>query len=149
MDGGPIAVVRALYDAYNRRNWAAALPCIADGCEWQNMATGWTYRSGAEVVAGMQRFTTAFPDLRVELTNVIRQGDALAFEWRGQGTLQQPLHRPEGWYAPTGRSFTQYGCCVAEVRDSRIVRCRDYFDGESLRHQLGLSAPRPAPPAVG
>lgn len=147
MDDGAVAAIRALYDAYNRRDWAAALARIADACEWQNVATGWTYHSAAEVVQGMRRFTTAFPDLRVEVTRVIQQGDAVAFEWHGRGTLTAPLHRPEGWYAPTGQSFAQDGCCVAEVRAGQVARCRDYFDGQTLLRQLGLAAPHPEPPA--
>lgn len=147
MTDDAVEVVHALYAAYNGRDWDAALACLADDCEWANLATGWTYHRGAEVVQGMQRFTTAFPDLRVEITTVVHQDALVAFEWEGRGTLLGPLRRPEGWYPPTGQAFRQQGCCVAVVRDGCVVRCRDYFDGRTLLDQLGLAAVSPAPTA--
>ena len=98
------------------------------------MPTENRFRGPSAVVAGLKEFTTAFPDWRVEVENVITKGNFVTIEWQTSGTFEQLFRGRE----PNGRKFSRRGCAVAEVERGRIVRYRDYFDRASFFSQLGL-----------
>lgn len=137
--------MRALCDAFNKRDWDTARQLLADDCEWVVMSTGRVTHGGAELVAASQQFwMIAVPDLRVDIVNLINAGDTVVIEWSAGGTMRGPLQLPEGWYPATKRSYRRRGCSVAELRDGKIVRYRDYSDAKTLLDQLGLSSMTPS-----
>lgn len=139
-------IIRELYDAFNRRDWDTVRQLVAEDCEWVVMSSGRVTRGGSELAQASQPFwTIAFPDLRVEILNLVSEGDTVVVEWSAGGTMRGPLQRPEGWYPATGRTFRRRGCLVAELRGSKIVRYRDYFDAKTLLDQVGLSSMTPSP----
>jgi steroid delta-isomerase-like uncharacterized protein len=93
-------------------------------------------QAGADAgVAVAQLYTTAFPDLRFEIVAAHDAGDVGVCEIRARGTHAGPLAE----LAPTGRAVEVVLCNVVEVREGRIRRERDYFDGLSLMRQLGVA----------
>lgn len=134
-----IEVVRRLGEALTNRDWAAFDDLVAEDCEWTDVPSGRTMHGRDELIAGCKSFTTAFPDFSVESVTLIGQGDLVANEWSARGTHDAPLPRPHGGhYEPTGRSFARSGVGIVELRDSQIVRYRDYFDRQTMTEQLGL-----------
>ncbi|HKB24654.1 MAG TPA: nuclear transport factor 2 family protein [Methylomirabilota bacterium] len=139
-------IVRALCGAINGRDWDAWRQLLSDDCEWvfvERGITGGTLRGGVEVAAAFKQWTTTFPDLRMDIDNLIVAGETVVAEWSARGTQHGPLKRGEGWYPATGRSFTRRGCWVAELHGGRIVRFRAYTDAKTLLDQLGLASTTP------
>lgn len=133
-------VVRRLNEALSNRDWDAFADLVAEDCEWTEIPSGQTIRGVAELVSLCRTFTTAFSDFTVESTTLIADGDLVASEWRGRGTHTGPLPQPDGAsIEPTGRSFERTGVAIAELRDGKIVRYRDYFDRQTMHDQLGFS----------
>jgi steroid delta-isomerase-like uncharacterized protein len=130
----PESVVRGLFEALNARDYKRALASIADGCEWWSMPSEQQYRGGAAVVAGLDQFTTAFPDWRADIERVTAAGNVVAVEWISTGTFRGVFRGK----LPNGKSFRRRGCSVAEVRQGQIVHYRDYFDRVGLLQQLEL-----------
>jgi steroid delta-isomerase-like uncharacterized protein len=126
--------VRAMWDAFNARDFARAAGAIAEDCDWVSVAAETTHRGPGPIVVGLREFIASFPDWRADVKGVIAAGDIVVVEWEASGTFRAPFRgRP-----PTGQSFRRRGCSVAEVEGGKIVRYRDYYDRATLLGQLGM-----------
>ncbi len=96
-------------------------------------------RDGAR--KALEMLFTAFPDLRLEIEQILASGDFVVSRYRVTGT-----HK--GTYAgiaATNKRVSIQGCGVAEIRNGKAVRNRVYADNATLFQQLGvLSLPKAA-----
>ena len=76
----------------------------------------------------------AFPDLRIEVEQIIASGDSVVTRMRATGTHQGNF----AGIAPTGKSIAMQACSVVEVRNGKAIRGRLYADNASLFQQLGV-----------
>lgn len=88
-------------------------------------------------VEGVKRFFTtfreAFPDIEVQIDEVVAEGDRAAVATTFTGT-----HRGELMgVAPTGRRVSVTGVDIVRVRDGKIVEHRGLTDVVGLMRQLG------------
>ena len=87
----------------------------------------------------IQSLFIAFPDLKIEVEQVIASGDTVVTRMRATGT-----HK--GSYvgiAPTHKSIVIEACSFIEVKNGKTIRSRMYADNVKLLQQLGaLSLPR-------
>jgi len=87
-----------------------------------------------------KRFLNAFPDLRIEIDDVITQGDKTALRFHFTGT-----HRgADLGLTPTGKQVNVTGMSIIRWRDGQIVDGWNEFDVMSLMQQLG-AAPQSSP----
>jgi steroid delta-isomerase-like uncharacterized protein len=126
-------VVRNWIDAYNRSDWDLDLALLAPNAVTEVVAREERSTDPVESQNGARAFKAAFPDLRVEIENLVVAEPFVVVEWRASGTntgtfADQP---------PTGKRFTRRGVGVAEVHDGRITAYRDYFDRATLLSQIG------------
>ena len=128
-------VVRAYFDALNRRDYEGVAASFSDDCEFVSVASGVRFRGTESMLHGLREFAEAFPDWTVEVANVVASGPSIATEWKTTGT-HEGVFRGE---LPTGIRFRREGCSIAEVEGGRIVRYRDYYDRSTLLEQLGLA----------
>jgi steroid delta-isomerase-like uncharacterized protein len=86
-------------------------------------------------VAVAQTYTTAFPDLRIDVAHQWASGDTVSVvEAAVRGTHQAEF---EGIPA-TGKAMVYPHCNVIEVRDGKIYREREYSDAMAIMRQLGV-----------
>jgi steroid delta-isomerase-like uncharacterized protein len=130
----PEAIVRSMFEALNRRDYARAAGAIAEDCEWWSMPAESLHRGPSAIVAGLREFTASFPDWRADVERVIASGPFVVVEWASSGTFEHPFRGRK----PNGKRFARRGCSVAEVRTAKIVHYRDYYDRASLLLQLDL-----------
>ena len=130
----PESVVRGLFEALNRRDYARAAGAIAEHCEWWSMPAETMHLGPSAIVAGLREFTAAFPDWHVDIERVTAAGNIVVVEWASSGTFVNAFRGR----APNGKAFRRRGCSVAEVPQGKIVHYRDYFDRASLLQQLDL-----------
>lgn len=89
---------------------------------------------GPEAGIGIaESYTTAFPDLNFEITNMITAGNLVVTEFNAQGTHQGEMMGIK----PTERKVSIPMCNVIEIRDGKIYAEREYFDNVHLMKQLG------------
>jgi len=124
-----------MWDAVNSRDFAALRALYHP--DYAYTGTDGQEHKGAEAgVAVAQTYTSAFPDLSLEVRRRYDcGGDVSIMELAGRGTHQGEL---EG-IAPTGRPAEAFNCNIIEVRDGKIYRERDYFDRLALLEQLGIA----------
>jgi steroid delta-isomerase-like uncharacterized protein len=128
------AVVRGFYDALNARDFAAVAGFIDPACEWTSVASGARERGPAPILKGLLDFVEAFPDLRIDVLDVVARGSTVVVEWRTAGTHLGALRGHDA----SRRRLSRRGCAVLEVEGGVIVRARDYYDRQTLAEQLKL-----------
>lgn len=130
-------VARAWYDAINRRDFEALTSLFDERSSLVDPAVGtFTGPSGAR--AEVERWLAAFPNLRVEVKNLLAAGEQVLAEFILRGTHTGGLDTPYGVLASTGRTIELPFCDVFSIRDGRILKLRTYYDSASLWGQLGL-----------
>jgi steroid delta-isomerase-like uncharacterized protein len=94
-------------------------------------------RDGAR--KNLEMLFEAFPDLRLEVEQIIASGDHVVVRVRATGTHKGNF----AGIAPTNKSVSWRGCSVVELRNGKAIRGRLYADHASLFQQLGaLSLPK-------
>lgn len=84
--------------------------------------------------AVMEMYLRAFPDLHIDVEQLLTSGDYVVVRWTGTGT-----HRGELMGIPaTNRSGVVRGCSIVEVRRGHIAREWVYWDMAHLLRQLGV-----------
>jgi steroid delta-isomerase-like uncharacterized protein len=83
-------------------------------------------------------FRQAFPNVRVEVEDVIAEGDKVAYRLTATGT-----HSGDGLgFAPTGRPVRFEAMGFARIVDGKIVEGWNVLDQLGMMTQLGAIAPR-------
>jgi steroid delta-isomerase-like uncharacterized protein len=85
-------------------------------------------------VAVAKMYAAAFPDATLEVRRVYTQGDTAIAEIVARGTHQSEFMG----IAATGRAIEITTCNVAELRDGKVRREREYMDMLSMMTQLGV-----------
>ena len=81
----------------------------------------------------------AFPDLHIDIEQILASGDHVVVRARLTGTHKGNF----AGIAPTNKSVTWRACNIVEVRNGKAIRSRIYADNATLLEQLGvLSLPR-------
>ena len=81
----------------------------------------------------------AFPDLRIDVEQILAIGDHVIVRAHVTGTHKGPF----AGIAPTNKRVSLHSCNVVEVINGKAIRSRLYSDNASLFEQLGvLSIPR-------
>jgi steroid delta-isomerase-like uncharacterized protein len=93
----------------------------------------------AGLKSSMSRFITAFPDLRVTITEILAEGDKVVIWYSVQGTQTGPF---EG-VRPTGKQVRWIGADLFRIQNGKIVECRFVDDSLGLLRQLGAKLSPP------
>ena len=122
-------------DAFNGRDsdadpWAADAEMTAPGAQV----------SGRDNVIGfIAVFQEAFPDLRLEIEQLLTDGSAAAAEGMITGTHDGVLHTPNGDVAPTGRAIALPWAAVYLTEGDTMKSEHLFFDQMEFLGQLGLA----------
>ena len=121
-------------DAFNGRDsdadpWAADAEFTAPGAKV----------SGRDNVIGfIAVFHEAFPDLRLEIEQLLTEGPAAAAEGLMIGTHDGVFHTPNGDVAPTGRALALRWAAVYVTEGDTLKSEHLFFDQMDFLGQLGL-----------
>lgn len=127
------ALVRRWFDEVWNKGDASAIDRLF-------AANGIVHGLGAEMKgpAGFKPFHAAyrdaFPDVRLELEDLIAEDDKVAFRWTATAT-----HQGSGLgFPPTGKKVSFTGMGVIRVQDGKLVEGWNNFDQLGLVQQLGI-----------
>lgn len=132
------ATARAFSEAYNARDWDAAIALTTPDANLVNVATGETFHGPDGVRRFLDGWATAFPDSTVDTTWVVADEQGAAMEFRGRGTQSGPLRGPAGEIPPTGKAIEVLFAEALEFQQGKIAQARLYFDLAGMLGQLGL-----------
>ena len=125
--------------ALNSRDLDRYLSRIDDSYIGQSETAPGPIRGRAGVRQNLEGLIKAFPDLRIEIEQILASGDSVVTRMHATGTHEGSF----AGIAPTGRSISMQACSVVEIRNGKAVRGRLYADNATLFQQLGvLSLPK-------
>jgi steroid delta-isomerase-like uncharacterized protein len=133
------ALATRIYDLWNARDLEAALGLATEDIDITLVAYGLNLTGRDGFRQFMERFATAFPDMKKEITNQIASEDQVVCEFRLKGTHDGPLRTPTGEVPPAGRTVELSVIEVMQVRDGKVAAIRNYTDTATLMRQLGRS----------
>ena len=79
-------------------------------------------------------FVAAFPDIHLEINDLVAEGNKLVTSWTAQGTHQGELMG----IPPTGNSVTVSGIAIDRFENGQSVEHWELFDQMGLMQQLGV-----------
>ena len=79
-------------------------------------------------------YRNAFPDVTIQVDDIVAEGSIVAARWSGTGT-----HHGEGLgFAATGRQVQFSGMSFIRVENGTLVEAWNNFDQLGMRQQLGV-----------
>jgi steroid delta-isomerase-like uncharacterized protein len=84
--------------------------------------------------AAVQRYVSAFPDLRFYQDNSVYQRGRLAVSWTATGTHRGHLMN----IPPTGRSILIRGITLLTIRQGKVAHAYTMWDVAGLLRSIGL-----------
>jgi len=134
-----IQMVKENVALLNAHDFAGYVKRIDDSYVGESETVPGGVRGPAGVREQLDTLLAAFPDLRVELEQVLASGDHVVTRIRLSGTHKGTF----AGIAPTHKSVSWGVCSVSEIRNGKGIRGRLYGDNASLLQQLGaLPMPR-------
>jgi steroid delta-isomerase-like uncharacterized protein len=136
--GNLTTLAREIYDAFNNHDLESIGTYFADDCKFTEVATNQTYRGPNGIRQNMEQWRRAFPDARMEVTNVVAFGDWACVEFVGRGTHTGPFQTPGGTVEATGRRVELQVCDLLRFKNDKVIDARSYYDTATMTRQLGL-----------
>jgi steroid delta-isomerase-like uncharacterized protein len=129
-------IIRSYIDAVNADNPRQVQQLLADNVKWSSPAGK---RTGAEETRKyMEKWFTAFPDLKLEQVSTIVDGDQAAVECRLVGTHQGNFVSDLGQFAPTQKRINVDMVNMLRIQNGKIAEIRVFYDSAEVMDQLGF-----------
>jgi steroid delta-isomerase-like uncharacterized protein len=135
-------MIRSYIDAVNVDNPRQVERLLADNVKWSSPAGK---RTGHEETRKyMERWFTAFPDLKLEVVNTLIDGNQAVVECRLVGTHQGNFVSDLGHFAPTQKKLNVDLVNLLKVENGKISEIRVFYDSAEVMDQLGFRAEKRA-----
>lgn len=134
-DSSPREIAMMWAAAYNRHDPDAAAALYDEQVTNVQMPYGKPVQGREAMRATYVNVFRAFPDIQVEIENIVQDGPWVAVEWRFTGTMRGEF----AGQPPTHAPFTLRGCELFRVENGRIQAQRGYWDKASMFAQLNLT----------
>lgn len=133
-----INLANTIYHHFSNSDFDSVLAHANEDVEVVFTPAGQTFRGAEAFIQFMQGFKTAFPDIRIEVTNQTATEDQVVSEFVARGKHTGPLSSPAGEIPATGRYAEWSVCEVWQVRDGKLAKITNYQDSATMLRQLGL-----------
>jgi steroid delta-isomerase-like uncharacterized protein len=124
---------RYVEEVFTRRNLAALDDLLHPDYVWHGPG-GEEVRGAQGARQMMEMYLGAFPDLEMNIDDIVAEGDRVVLRWTGRGTHKGPL----AGAAPSGRAVSVSGIVITRVQDGRMAEDWEQFDQLGLFQQIGL-----------
>jgi predicted ester cyclase len=129
--------IREMYEAWNTKDLNRCASYAQPDGKMTNVPFGATI-SFREYIENWAR---GFPDGKIQVDNIVVQGDRAIAEFTGRGTHTGTMKGPTGELPATQRRVELKCVESYRFRDGKLAEGRVYFDAFSLFTQLGVGAP--------
>jgi steroid delta-isomerase-like uncharacterized protein len=129
------------------QKWIEALNAHEPGQFDEHRGTGYVFQAPVfpgpvgveEDIVYTRGIFEAFPDLHVNVEEIIAQGDSVVVNFTMSGTHDGPLALPSGQTVPaTGKKGIVPGSNTFKLANGKIVRNSLFYDQFGMMAQLGL-----------
>jgi steroid delta-isomerase-like uncharacterized protein len=126
-----------LHKYFSENQLDSALALAADNIEIIAYAFGMQLQGKDQFMGFMQGFKTAFPDIAIQHTNVVANGDQVVIEFTATGTHTGPLVTPAGEIPANGKAIKLDVIEVHVWQNGKLTKIVNYQDSASLLRQIG------------
>ena len=127
------ALLRRYIELYNERAWDQLKELLTDDYVHHSNADE---LSAAQFVRGAEWIIAGLPDFRVEIEELVAEGDRVAVRYVGIGTHRASLQGE----TPTGRPIRLHGITLFRFVGGRIAEDWEALDYADLNQQIGATA---------
>lgn len=131
-------MVRAHYDAFNRRDIEKSLSLVTHDAKWMNIPFNVNFTGHAGFREFITNWTTAMPDCKVEIVTLMGGDEWAVVELVARGTHTGPLAGPQGTFPATQKKLEIKVCEILKIKDGQIFEAHVYFDAATMLRQFGL-----------
>ncbi len=129
-------ILRLYEEVWNKHNPEAADDFVAADVFSRDMLP--EYQHGVDGYKHLVRWLhTAMPNLRMDIEDMIAEGDKVVMRFRGSGTHEGET---EAFGPPTGKRMEITGITIKRLADGKIVEAWTNFDALGMMQQLGVMA---------
>ena len=126
-------------EAYNRHDVAAIGAFYADDAIRALPRSPEPAKGRAAVEETYAGLFAGFPDITIEFTTEVVEGDHSAVEWVFRGTHTGTLEGGPQPIPATGKTVEIRGACILRLNpDGKVAEDRQYYDLAGFMEQLGL-----------
>jgi steroid delta-isomerase-like uncharacterized protein len=126
--------IAELIDAWNAHDPARVAVCYAPDYVGEDVGAPGFQRGPDEIRKVTQYYLRAFPDLRIDLDDLIEDGDKAVIVWTLRGTQRGTFMR----IPPTQRVVAVRGTTIVELEAGLIARATRIWDVAGLLRAIGL-----------
>ena len=129
-----VKIMKDMMEAGNSQNYEKVASFFTNDCVYEDVPSGKVCHGIKEFINFGKMVHIDFPDHKWELTSAFSDGHRIASEsvWSGTFTHSDDPKRPA-----TGKHVTLRCVSITEIRNGKICRNSDYYDGLSMLQQLG------------
>jgi ketosteroid isomerase-like protein len=132
-----LQMMQRYFDALFGKDLNIILDMIDDHIEWLIVPTGDTLKGKEQIAKLAPNHWAASPNRIKTLVNVFAGEEFACLEYRTAGTLTDQADFPSISFQPTGKHYEFLCCFVFHITNGKIDRVHEYFDMETIKHQLG------------
>jgi steroid delta-isomerase-like uncharacterized protein len=133
------SVVRSYFEALGRQDRDAQLSWYAPDGRGRFYGLQDEPNTREEVREFFTELFDAFPDFKLEIRELLVEGDRAAVHWGATGTFTGGRFLG---LLPTGQRLDLEGVDLVQVRDGKIARIDAFTDSSEMARQLGAMPPR-------
>lgn len=122
--------------AYNSHDADAAVELYDENVTNVQLPWGKTVQGREAMRATYLKVFQAFPDICVEVENLLEDGQWVVVEWRFSGTMKGEF----AGHLPNERVFNMRGCEIFRIVDGKILVQHGYWDKATMFDQLAIRA---------
>jgi len=129
--------IRSFYNAVNAHDVPKILSCFTDEGQFNDKSTEQIFRGRNEIRGMIEVWLKGLPDMKLQVSNIIGDGDIYCVELSLLGTHNGPLGGPGGEISATGKRVNVPSCDVIRLKNGKIQSLNCYFASTVLLGQIG------------
>lgn len=135
----PKQEARQSIDSFNKGKLDDWIKTVAPDAELITPMAG-TIKGRDAIKGYFEQVRTTFPDARLDVHNIIAEGNTVVVEYTFTGTQKGPMQLPTGdSIPPTNKTLTGPALDIAVLDEKgQLKSLRQYFDMARAMQQLGL-----------
>ena len=132
-----VQVAEAQRTAFCAGDWAAMRALMSDKPVYSEPATSRRLEGADAIIAGLEAWRAAFPDVSATTTHTVEAGNTVVQEIVWSGTHTGPLASPAGAIPATGKRVVNPAVQVLVFEGDKLQEVRHYFDALGMLAQIG------------
>ncbi len=131
------SIAREAVEAFNASDWERSKAILTPDYVYNELGTQRRIEGPEEVVAAMQVWKEAMPDVVGTVTNTFVSGNTVTLQVTWEGTQTGPLEGPMGTIPASGRRQVTPAAWIFTFEGEKIKESHHYFDMMTLLTQIG------------